>query len=324
MKFLGLAFMERARPYLRAVKIGLVEIVLFVLLSMIWGSSFFFMKHALFDPNGAPLFTSQQVASLRMVIAGTALLPVALYNIRKLKNLRVLSGVLTVGTFGNFIPAFLFTFAQTGLISGYVGMLNSATPLFSVLIAYFVFKDTLTSRQIIGLIIGNLGVILLMTGKVSTAQFSGDWVHVFAVIFATFCYGISLNTIKFRLNQVKAIHITSLAFLMIAIPGWICFFYFDTPVVFQTNVHAWQGFLYVLALSLLGTVLGVYLYAVLIARSTTLFSSMVTFAMPVVALFIGVFDGESFTAHQIFALVVICAGIVFANRKSLKGKTLQV
>lgn len=304
------------------MKIGLVEILLFVVLSLIWGSSFFFMKHGMYAPNGEVVFTNQQVASLRMVIAGTALLPVAIYNIKKLASLKILSSVATVGIFGNFIPAFLFTFAQTGLISGYVGMLNSATPLFSVLISYFVFKDRLNSRQILGLILGNIGVIMLMSGYVGDAQFNGGWIHVIAVIFATLCYGISLNTIKFRLNQVKALHITSLAFLIISIPGWFCFFWFDTWSVFQTNPLAWVNIIYILALSLLGTVLGVYLYAVLIARSTTLFSSMVTFAMPIVSLFIGLLDGESFTEFQLLSLLVICAGIIFANRKSTKVKDL--
>lgn len=304
------------------MKIGFIEVFLFIVLSLIWGSSFFFMKHGMYAPNGEVVFTNQQVASLRMVIAGTALLPVALYNIRKLAKWRVLSGIATVGLFGNFIPAFLFTFAQTGLISGYVGMLNSATPLFSVLIAYFIFKDKLNSRQIIGLILGNIGVVMLMSGYVGDAQFNGGWIHVGAVIFATFCYGVSLNVIKFRLNEVKALHITSLAFLMITIPGWFCFFWFDTPSVFIHNPLAWTNIIYILALSILGTVLGVYLYAILIARSTTLFSSMVTFAMPVVSLFIGLFDGESFTLFQVTSLVIICAGIVFANRKTRKVKDL--
>jgi drug/metabolite transporter (DMT)-like permease len=304
------------------MKIGFIEVFLFVVLSLIWGSSFFFMKHGMYAPDGSVVFTNQQVASLRMVIAGTALLPVAIYNIRKLRHWRVLSGVATVGLFGNFIPAFLFTFAQTGLISGYVGMLNSATPLFSVLIAYFIFKDKLSNRQIIGLVLGNVGVVMLMSGYVGDAQFNGGWIHVSAVIFATFCYGVSLNVIKFRLNEVKAIHITSLAFLMISIPGWFCFFWFDTPAVFANNPLAYKNIMYILALSLLGTVLGVYLYALLIARSTTLFSSMVTFAMPVVSLFIGLFDGESFTPFQVTSLLVICAGIVFANRKTRKIKDL--
>jgi drug/metabolite transporter (DMT)-like permease len=300
------------------VKIGFWEIVIFVLLSLIWGSSFFFMKHGMFDWEGHPVFSSQQVASLRMVIASTALFPVAIYNLKKLKNWRIISGVITVGVFGNFIPAFLFTFAQTGLISAYVGMLNSATPLFSVLISYFIFKDKLTMRQMIGLVLGNIGVVMLMSGYVGDAQFNGGMIHVFAVILATLCYGISLNTIKFRLHDLKAIHIAAFAFFVVSIPGWFCFFWFDTISVFDTNPEAWNSILYILALSLLGTVLGVYLYAVLIARSTTVFSSMVTFAMPIVSMFIGLFDGEWFTQFQIISLLVICVGIFVANRKTNK------
>jgi len=308
--------------YIRVVKIGLLEVVIFILLSIIWGSSFFFMKHGMSDWDGNPVFSAQQVASLRMVIAGTTLLPVAIYNLRKLMNRRVLTSLAIVGVFGNFIPAFLFTFAQTGLISAYVGMLNSATPLFSVLIAYFIFKDRMTQRQIIGLVFGNIGVVMLMSAYVGNDAFNGGMTHVFAVIFATFCYGVSLNTIKFKLYDLKAIHIASFAFLIVLGPAWFCFFYFGTPQVFVDNPEAWNSIIYIIALSLLGTVLGVYLYAVLIARTTTVFSSMVTFAIPIVSLFIGVIDGEWFTVFQILSLGVILLGIIIANRKSTKVKDL--
>jgi len=304
------------------VKIGIIEILLFVVLSLIWGSSFYFMKHAMYDADGNTIFTNQQVASLRMVVAGTSLLPVALYNLRKLLNFKVLSSVMLVGIFGNFIPAFLFTYAQTGLISGYVGMLNAATPLFSVLIAYFVFKDVLTKRHLIGLLIGILGVVLLMNTYVGDQKFDGGFWHIFAVIFATFCYGISLNVIKFRLNNLKAIHITAFAFLMIFLPGWFSFFWFDTSAVFVSHPLAWEGMSYVLALSLLGTVLGVFLYAVLIARTQPIFSSMVTFAMPIVSLFIGFLDGEKIQWIQVLGLIIICLGIFVANKKFNKVKKL--
>lgn len=276
----------------------------------------------MFDADGNTIFTNQQVASLRMVVAGTTLLPVALYNLRKLINFKVFSSVILVGIFGNFIPAFLFTYAQTGLISGYVGMLNAATPLFSVVIAYFVFKEALLKRHIIGLLIGIVGVVLLMNTYVSDQKFNGGFWHIFAVIFATFCYGISLNVIKFRLNEVQAIHITAFAFLMIFLPGWFAFFWFDTPAVFAAHPLAWEGMNYIFALSLLGTVLGVYLYAVLIARTKPIFSSMVTFAMPMVSLFIGYFDGEIIQWIQVFGLIIISLGIFVANKRLIKAKKL--
>ena len=306
------------------MKIGIIEILLFVVLSVIWGSSFYLMKHAMYDTNGNPIFTNQQVASLRVLIAGSSLLPVAIYNIKKLMNFKVLSSVMIVGIFGNFIPAFLFTYAQTGLLSAYVGMLNSATPLFSVLIAYFVFKDVLSKRHLIGLLIGIVGVVLLMNTYVSDQKFDGGFWHIFAVIFATLCYGISLNVIKFRLKEVSALHITSFAFLIIFLPGLFVFFWFKTPAVFIENPLAWTGMSYILVLSLLGTVLGVYLYAILIARTQPIFSSMVTFAMPIVALFIGYFDGEKIQWIQVLGLAIICLGIFVANKRIAKKNSVKL
>jgi drug/metabolite transporter (DMT)-like permease len=227
---------------------------------------------------------------------------------------------MMVGLMGNFIPAFLFTFAQTGLVSGYVGMLNSATPLFAVLIAFFIFKEELTQKHFIGLIIGIIGVVMLMNTYVGDQKFNGGFKHIAAVIFATFCYGLSLNVIKYRLKSLKAIQITSLAFLTIFLPGWFAFFWFDTPTVFVENPLAWNGIFYILMLSLLGTVLGVFLYAILIARTKPIFSSMVTFAMPIVSLGIGTLDGEKIEWIQLLGLIVICAGIFVANKRFTKVK----
>jgi drug/metabolite transporter (DMT)-like permease len=232
-------------------------------------------------------------------------------------NAKLFVALLVVGFGGNFIPAFLFTYSQQHLDAGYVGMLNSATPIFTVLISFFAFGQRLSIREIVGLIIGNAGIVLLVYAG-SGASLSGSLIHVLAVVLATLCYAVSLNTIKYYLHELKALHITALAFSFTFIPALFFFFQTDVPAVFNQSPHAWRGFAFAFILACLGTVLGVYLYNVLIARSSTLFASSVTYAMPCVALLIGIADNEDFNTGQIGALGVILAGIFIANWRKNK------
>lgn len=272
------------------------------------------MKHSMFTWEGVPVFSSTQVASIRMLVASTVLLPVALRNLKVINSYRVFITLLVVGFCGNFFPAFLFTYAQKHLDAGYVGMLNSATPVFTVLISFFIFGQRLTIRQITGLIIGNAGVVLLVLAG-EGVTFEGSLINVLAVVLATICYATSLNFIKYRLAGIPALKITSLAFSLTFIPALTLFIFLDTPLVFSENEYAAEGFFYATILALMGTVLGVYLYNVLIARTTTLFASSVTYAIPGVAMLIGLADNERFTFFQIFALNVILTGIFVANWK---------
>jgi len=304
------------------VNITLKDWLLFFVLAGIWGSSFFLMKHSMFSWEKTPIFSNEQVASIRMFIASAVLLPIGLSKIRIIRTKKVLLALIVVGVCGNFLPAFLFTYAQQNLDSGYVGMLNSATPVFTVLISFFAFGQKLTPRQISGLVIGNAGIVLLIyaSGEIS---FEGSIINVLAVVIATIFYAVSLNTIKYHLAGIRALHITSLAFSMTFIPAIILFFYFDTPAVFNTNNNAPEGFMYAAILALFGTVLGVYLYNILIARTSTLFASMVTYGIPCVAMFIGLADGERFTFFQIIALGVILGGIFIANSRKNKQSLVK-
>ena len=101
-----------------------------LLLAFIWGSSFILMKIALFDGADKPVYPAMDVAALRILFAGLALLPVAIAQISKVPKDKFI-WILGVGTFGNLLPAYLFTSAQTELASGITGMLNSLTPLFT-------------------------------------------------------------------------------------------------------------------------------------------------------------------------------------------------
>ena len=293
--------------------------LLLLLLACIWGSSFILMKKGMFAEDGTAIFSSEQVGSLRMLIAALALLPISIGKLKKLSWKNILP-LAIVGFCGNFFPAFLFTYAETGISSGLAGMLNSFTPIFTIIIGFLFFKTKLTNKQIIGTVIGTLGIIaLVLTGK--TASLNGDWDHILAIVLATLLYAISLITIKNKLSNFNSFEITSLAFLIIfpfSIGG---FFLTDTIQTFNSNPMAYQGIFYIIILSIVGTALAVVLFNRIIAFSSALFASSVTYFIPIVAVLIGFTFGETINLWQVLSMLIVLSGVIIANVSLKKGKS---
>lgn len=290
-----------------------------ILLALIWGSSFILMKKGMFTSDGQDIFSDSQVASLRMIFAGTVLLPFAFRSIHKLKNLKTTLFLLVVGLCGNFFPAFLFTYAETGVSSGFTGMLNSFTPIFALSIGFIVFKERLTKIQITGVTIGITGVVLLMiAGK--NLEIKGEWSHLFAIVLATLFYAISLNTIKHRLSHLKSLEIASLAFFLILMPSIIVGLNNGTLDTISTNKFALQGMFYIAILSVIGTAIALVIFNQLIAISSVLFASSVTYLIPVVAVLIGLYFGEKISILQIGAMLIVLGGVFIANYLGRKKK----
>jgi drug/metabolite transporter (DMT)-like permease len=288
---------------------------LLLLLSVIWGSSFILMKLGMYNSSDEPVFSSVQVGALRMLIAGSVLLPFGIKYLLKLKSFKDLIFLSTVGFCGNFFPAFLFTYAETGISSGLAGILNSCTPLFTVIFGAVVFRMRFSFMQLTGVFFGCLGVFILLSHSLE-GQARATWLHPTAVIVASFCYAVSLNTIKHRLQHLKSIEITATAFSVVWLPALIVYFDTDTFRTITTHPDVTNSLISIFILSIVGTASAVFVFNILISRSTAVFASSVTYLIPVVALIIGSFFGEHFHWTQPIALAVILLGIFWANRPS--------
>ena len=252
-----------------------------------------------------------------MFIAALVLLPFALKDIKLLKNWKTFGKLAIVGFCGNFFPAFLFTYAETGISSGYAGMLNSCVPIFAILIGAFVFKDRLTRIQLIGILIGTGGVISLMIAG-QNLSISGNWTHVFAIVIATICYAISLNLIRYTLSHLKSFQIASLAFLITILPSTIITIQQDVVGTFQTTEGSGSGLIAIIILSVIGTAFALIVFNRLIAASSVLFASSVTYLIPIVAVVIGLSFGEEINTWQIASMAVVISGVFIANAAKRK------
>jgi drug/metabolite transporter (DMT)-like permease len=284
----------------------LINWAILIILVMVWGSSFILMK------KGLEAYSYQQVALLRLAITGLFLLPFAIRSFSKV-NMRRLGLMTIVGVVGNGIPAFLFTKAETGIDSSLAGILNSLTPLFTLIVGLLFFKSKTKWYNVLGVIIGLGGTVGLMS-VFGNKSLEFNFTYGIYVIIATLLYAINLNVLKRFLKDVDAITITAYAFLTIGIPSLIYLFaQTDFVTVLQTHPKALASLGYIAILGIVGSALAVILYNKLIKTSGVLFAASVTYMMPIVAVLWGIVDGERFELIYMLWIVIILMGVFLVN-----------
>ena len=276
-----------------------------ILLAFLWGSSFILMK------RGLEVFSYTQVADLRMGLAWISLIPFVWKKLKKTPK-HFWIPLAVVGLFGNGIPAFLFTKAQTQLDSSLTGILNALVPLFTLLIAVFLFKTKVKGYNILGILIGLAGAIWLVAGDGIIMENAH---YAWFVVAATICYAISLNTIKNYLEELNPIHITGLAFFFTGPPTLIHLFSTDFLELMHTQEKAWSALLYIFILAVIGTSMAVVIFNKLIAKTTAIFASSVTYLIPIFAIIWGIIDGEYIALKHILGTAIIFTGIYLVNKQ---------
>jgi drug/metabolite transporter (DMT)-like permease len=285
--------------------------LLFIVLSLIWGSSFILMK------IGMESLTDFQVASLRIVSAGIVLLPLTVRHIRSIP-LSKIGYIFLSGILGNLLPSYLFCIAETRVDSALAGTLNALTPIFAIITGFLIFKFYVPSKKVIGIIIAFGGSILLMFGK--GMQDATDVSFSLLIVLATFLYGINVNLAKKYLNDVGSLKAASVALSLSAIPALIVLIFTGYFQIF-TRPDTLIGTLAASTLGVMGTAIATILFYMLIKRAGVLFTSMVTYGIPFVAIGWGFVYNEDIGWKQIVSLFIILTGVYIANRS---GKTVAV
>ena len=276
--------------------------VILIVLSCIWGSSFILMK------EGLVAFSSDEVAALRITIASLFLLPF-LFKYYKIDLRKNLKGLLLSGVFGNLIPAFLFTKAETEISSSLTGMLNALTPLFTIIIGYLFFRQTISKNQTLGVSIGFFGAIaLIYFGE--NSESSKNAIYCLLVALATLSYAISVNAINTYLKDLNSVVATVWSFTLIGPIAAIYLFGF-TDVVKHTSEHpeAGSSLFFISILTIFGSALSVVAFNQLIKLSGAVFASSCTYLIPIVAIGWGFVYGEVINLLQIVMVGVIILGI---------------
>lgn len=284
--------------------------VILILLAIIWGSSFILMK------RGLEVYSDTQVAALRLLIASISLVPFIFFAFKKVKTRHWLP-LFVSGVFGNGLPAFLFTKAQTQLDSGFVGIINSLTPLFTLVLGGVFFALKPSRKNILGIFIGFIGAVYLTVSNWNTEIIVNS--YVFYIVLATLFYAISINVIKHYLEELDPIHISALAFLFVGPPMAIYIFNTNFIVLAQSSA-GFEALIYIIILAVIGTSFAVILFNWLLKQSSTIFASSVTYLIPIVAIVWGVFDGENILLQHLIGAAIILTGVYLVNKKETTPK----
>lgn len=263
--------------------------------------------------EGAVQLSPYQVASIRMIFAGLVLLPFAYNALKQIPKEKLLL-VIVSGIIGNFIPAYLFCIAETKIDSALAGILNSLTPLFTLIVGISFFKMPSNGKKILGIVLGLVGLcISVVAGK--TLHFDNFSFSIFIVI-ATICYGFNVNMVGKNMQHISAINIASVAFSFSIIPGMIILYtsgYFNNDFSGSDIIQATfaSG-----TLGVINTSLASILFYILVKRAGILFASTVTYAIPFVSLALGLFYNEAIHPLRLAGLAIILIGVYIVNKKS--------
>jgi drug/metabolite transporter (DMT)-like permease len=292
----------------------LVNWFILIALALTWGSSFILMK------RGMEVFSSDQVAAMRIFIAFLFLSPLVFWHVKK-SLLKHWKGYIGMGVIGNLIPAFLFTKAETGISSSLTGALNSLTPLFTLLVGVILYRQKTGWMNVLGIIIGFVGATgLTMVGK--EKGMNDELLFIFYVVMATVCYALSVNIIKQYLSGVDSLTATVWALLFIGPVAGCYLFSTDFLVRLTTQPGAWQSLGYTSILAIFGTALSVIVFNTLIKNTNTLFASSVTYLIPIVAMGWGIFDNEAVSVWHFAWIGLILLGVYLVNKELPASKSV--
>jgi drug/metabolite transporter (DMT)-like permease len=273
-----------------------------LLLAMLWGGSFLFMRMA------APEFGAMPMVETRVVVASRFLIVLAQREGKVREMLANWRGIAFVGIANSAIPFTLFAFAILSITAGVGSILNATSPLFGALIAFLWLGDRLPALRVLGLVIGFAGVMVLVGGKPSFEAGGDGWAVVLALA-ASMSYGIGPNFIKLRLSAVSPLAIATgsqIAASIVVLPLAIAFWPDRPP-----SAGAWGA---AIALGVACTGLAYMLYFRLIANVGPTRAIAVTFLIPAFGMLWGaLFLGEPVTAKMIAGCAVVLFGTALAT-----------
>lgn len=254
-----------------------------------------------------------QLGSLRIVLTSLFLFSVGFKSVKQIRKIHW-KWIAISGFVSSFFPPFLFALAQEHIDSAVASILNSLTPLATVVVGMIFFRILSTRRQIIGVFIGLLGsILLIMAGaNIDTNQ---NYMYSVLILIATLGYALNVNILKKYLTDISALAVTTGNFLFLFLPALVVLY---TTGFFETVFHSEEMQIavgYIAILSLFGTALAKVLFNRMIQISSPVFASSVTYTMPIVAVLWGVLDGERFGFMQLFAAGVILVGVYLSHKR---------
>jgi drug/metabolite transporter (DMT)-like permease len=277
-----------------------------MVLALVWGSSFILIKKGLIG------LTALQLGSLRIIFAAVFLVLIGFKSLSRIPAHKWKYIALT-SMFGTFIPAYLFAIAQTEIDSSVSSILNSLTPLNTLILGALVFGLQFKRNQIFGILIGLIGsALLILNGAIHHPE--QNYYYAILVLIASICYAVNVNLIKKYLHDLSPVSITTGNFMVLFFPALMILFFSGFFEVVQ-DVKVQESVLFIMILGVVGTGIANILFFKLIQMSSPVFATSVTYLIPVVAFCWGLLDNEMLTPVQFFGAFIILIGVYLSAKK---------
>ena len=275
-------------------------------LALIWGSSFILIKRGLLG------LSALQVGALRIIFATLFLLAIGFRSLPLIPHHKWKFLALTA-LFGTFIPAFLFAIAQTEIDSSISSILNSLTPMNTLIIGVLLFGLSFKKSQIFGVIIGLVGsTVLILNGAINHPD--QNYYYALLILVASLCYATNVNLINKYLSDLSPLSISTGNFVIMLVPALLLLGFSDFSTIVQLP-KTQNAMLYIMILGFVGTGIANILFFKLIQISSPVFATSVTYLIPVVAFFWGLVDNESLSLTQFFGALIILFGVYLSSKK---------
>ena len=280
--------------------------ILLTALAAIWGSAFMFIKIS------AVVFGPILLVTLRLLIAGLVFMPLLLQKKKRLLFKSYLPAIIIIAIVSNAIPFTMFAYASLGATSNMLGILNGTTAFLTTVIAYFWLKESVTSKQIIGLLLGFIGVLILVNPSNGSTT-----------LIASLCAMIGSSCYAFNAVYLQKYHSNSYKKVLI---GWSMLFggIFMIPLAsfnLPNSMPDINSILALLWLAVISTGVGYLGYVRLIDRIGAVKTVTLTYLLPVFSIIWGaIFLQEQITFIILGGFMFVMMGMYFANT-SKKSKS---
>jgi drug/metabolite transporter (DMT)-like permease len=283
------------------------RLLLTLALGISWGSSFLWIKYALDS------FSPTVITTVRLILGAAVCYAFCLAtHVRLPRRAKVLLPLLGAGILANALPYTLFAVGEQRTSSAIAGLMNSTAPLWTLLVGWIIHDRAVGKRSTIGVFIGLMGTVLMVTPALTVAQ--GDLPGVVACLGASLCYGLSYIYIdRFIPNHQYSLPALAAGQLTGAVIASLPFAFLVDHYI--KEIHA-RSFGSLLVLGIIGTGVAYIVNYELIRSTGPIAASVVSYLIPVVAVMLSVLVlSESLSAWSIIGGVITLFGVSMAHSR---------
>ncbi len=286
-----------------------VEIAIFSLLALAWGSSFFWIKMILRE------LSPVELVAFRLLIAATTLSVFAFFSkVTWPKGKKLWGHLALMAAMNPLLPFILISWAEVKIDSSLASVLNSTVPLFGIVLAPWMLKDE-TPRLVTigGVVMGFAGVLLLLAPKISSG---GPMLEIVAVLLAAFFYAFSTIYSRKYLRGISPIAQTASLMILSCTYAWVGLLCFGRPIHIPIQLST-IGSLGILGVLCTAVALSFHYYLLRNWGATR--TILVNYLLPIVGFMLGVLVlKEDWSLQSCFGAIAVLSGVILTHLSQQK------